>query len=264
MSWIMNTSDVGSGFEMDGLNYGTNQNMIDLEMDTTSGNRLHHQPMKVSSIHQRRQRLEQQVENNQEQFTQRESRLNSAKENLRKIHKQNDHDDDHDNDSMDEMSVSDTEVEKYNIPKQKKEKSSGVSGGSGRSGRSGVSNGKVGSRNKHVPPTPPTRTIPTPKPDKEGFAVINSPTGTAGTGEQTIHTIPSWEDNNYNSAVSLAEDTTTTTNAYKKINYIVHLLEERKDQRTGMANEEIILYGLLGVFTIFLVDNFVRVGRYVR
>ena len=50
----------------------------------------------------------------------------------------------------------------------------------------------------------------------------------------------------------------------KKINYMIHLLEENKDERTNNVTEEIILYGFLGVFTIFLVDSFSKVGKYVR
>jgi hypothetical protein len=50
----------------------------------------------------------------------------------------------------------------------------------------------------------------------------------------------------------------------KKINYMIHLLEENKDERTNNVTEEIILYGFIGVFTIFLVDSFSKVGKYVR
>jgi hypothetical protein len=50
----------------------------------------------------------------------------------------------------------------------------------------------------------------------------------------------------------------------KKLNYMIHLLEEQKDDRTGNTAEEILLYSFLGVFMIFLVDSFTRVGKYVR
>ena len=49
-----------------------------------------------------------------------------------------------------------------------------------------------------------------------------------------------------------------------KLNYIIDLLEENKDQRTNNATEEIVLYSFLGVFIIFIVDGFTRVGKYVR
>jgi len=50
----------------------------------------------------------------------------------------------------------------------------------------------------------------------------------------------------------------------KKINYMIHLLEEQKDEKTDSATEDIILYSFLGVFMIFIVDSFSRVGRYIR
>jgi hypothetical protein len=49
-----------------------------------------------------------------------------------------------------------------------------------------------------------------------------------------------------------------------KLNYIIDLLEETKDQRTNNTTEELVLYSFLGVFIIFIVDGFTRVGKYVR
>lgn len=53
-------------------------------------------------------------------------------------------------------------------------------------------------------------------------------------------------------------------NITDKMNYIIHLLEEQQSQKTDNVTEEIILYSFLGIFMIFLVDGFVRVGRYSR
>ena len=50
----------------------------------------------------------------------------------------------------------------------------------------------------------------------------------------------------------------------EKLNYMIHLLEEQKDEKTGHVLEEIILYSFLGVFIIFIVDSFARVGKYTR
>lgn len=50
----------------------------------------------------------------------------------------------------------------------------------------------------------------------------------------------------------------------EKLNKVVHLLEEQKHEKTGHITEELILYCFLGVFVIFIVDSFVRVGKYVR
>jgi hypothetical protein len=49
-----------------------------------------------------------------------------------------------------------------------------------------------------------------------------------------------------------------------KLNQIVYLLEEQQDEKTGHVTEELILYSFLGVFIIFIVDSFARVGKYVR
>jgi hypothetical protein len=50
----------------------------------------------------------------------------------------------------------------------------------------------------------------------------------------------------------------------EKLNYMIHLLEENQDEKTGHVTEEVILYSFLGIFMIFLVDSFVRVGKYIR
>ena len=49
-----------------------------------------------------------------------------------------------------------------------------------------------------------------------------------------------------------------------KLNYMIHLLEEQQDERTGSVMEEVILYSFLGVFIIFIVDSFCHVGKYTR
>jgi hypothetical protein len=50
----------------------------------------------------------------------------------------------------------------------------------------------------------------------------------------------------------------------KKLNYMIHLLEESHDEKTGHVTEEVILYCFLGIFIIFIVDSFVKVGKYSR
>jgi hypothetical protein len=50
----------------------------------------------------------------------------------------------------------------------------------------------------------------------------------------------------------------------KKINYMINLLEEQKDERTNNVTEEVVLYSFLGIFVIFVVDSFAKVGKYVR
>jgi hypothetical protein len=50
----------------------------------------------------------------------------------------------------------------------------------------------------------------------------------------------------------------------RKLNYMIHLLEENKDEKTQNVTEELVLYMFLGVFTIFVVDSFARAGKYTR
>ena len=50
----------------------------------------------------------------------------------------------------------------------------------------------------------------------------------------------------------------------QKLNYMIHLLEEKQDERTNNVTEEVVLYSFLGIFIIFIVDSFSRVGKYVR
>tara|TARA_Y100000389_G_scaffold86932_1_gene83569 strand:- start:3443 stop:3865 length:423 start_codon:yes stop_codon:yes gene_type:complete len=49
-----------------------------------------------------------------------------------------------------------------------------------------------------------------------------------------------------------------------KIDYMIHLLEAQRDIRTESATEDLILYGFLGVFIIFVLDNFSRSAKYRR
>lgn len=50
----------------------------------------------------------------------------------------------------------------------------------------------------------------------------------------------------------------------EKLNYMIHLLEEQHDEKVNNITEEIVLYSFLGVFVIFIVDSFVKVGKYIR
>ena len=50
----------------------------------------------------------------------------------------------------------------------------------------------------------------------------------------------------------------------EKLNYMIHLLEEQKDERTHTVMEEVVLYSFLGIFIIYIVDSFTRIGKYTR
>jgi len=70
----------------------------------------------------------------------------------------------------------------------------------------------------------------------------------------------------YNSNIPTANMSGDNSNdlLLKKINYMINLLEEHQDERTSNVTEEVVLYSFLGIFIIFVVDSFARVGKYVR
>ena len=77
--------------------------------------------------------------------------------------------------------------------------------------------------------------------------------------------------NYYNNYVPYYSQPTNNANLHgskdelmKKLNYMIHLLEENKDEKTQNVTEELVLYMFLGVFTIFVVDSFARAGKYTR
>ena len=45
---------------------------------------------------------------------------------------------------------------------------------------------------------------------------------------------------------------------------MISLLEDQQDEKTNNVTEEVILYSFLGIFIIFVVDSFAKVGKYVR
>lgn len=56
----------------------------------------------------------------------------------------------------------------------------------------------------------------------------------------------------------------TNQELMERINYMIFLLEEQKNEKTGSVHEEMVLYSFLGVFVIFIVDSFARAGKYSR
>ena len=73
----------------------------------------------------------------------------------------------------------------------------------------------------------------------------------------------------YNQYVPTTDKMSTTQpaeqrNLLEKLDHIILLLEESKDEKTGHVTEELVLYSFLGVFIIFIIDSFARAGKYVR
>ena len=69
---------------------------------------------------------------------------------------------------------------------------------------------------------------------------------------------------NFENAGSAQQAPRSNEMLIEKLNYMIHLLEEQQEEKTGHVTEELILYSFLGVFIIFVIDSFARAGKYVR
>lgn len=49
-----------------------------------------------------------------------------------------------------------------------------------------------------------------------------------------------------------------------KLDYLIHSFETNEDLKKESTTEDVVLYCFLGIFMIFTVDSFVKVGKYVR
>ena len=72
------------------------------------------------------------------------------------------------------------------------------------------------------------------------------------------------EQNMQSYQMPVATNTQPTSSIDDKLTYLINLLEEQKIERTENITEEIILYGFLGVFVIYVVDSCVRVGKFTK
>jgi|TARA_R110001599_G_scaffold33757_1_gene108661 hypothetical protein len=68
----------------------------------------------------------------------------------------------------------------------------------------------------------------------------------------------------YTTMVSSNDSSNNNQELMERINYMIYLLEEQKNEKTGSVHEEMVLYSFLGVFVIFIVDSFARAGKYSR
>ena len=112
-----------------------------------------------------------------------------------------------------------------------------------------------------------------PRPQSGEISPYPAKTGDAAPTKEGFQNLPSAYSQDYyrrivpmysNLNPSQGEASPSSSELLKKLNQIIHLLEEQHDVRTGNVNEELILYCFLGVFTIFVVDSFARAGKYVR
>jgi hypothetical protein len=65
-------------------------------------------------------------------------------------------------------------------------------------------------------------------------------------------------------AANVLNDSKKDSKLMEKINYMIHLLETQEAEKTANITEEFVLYTFLGVFMIFVLDSFARVGKYTR
>jgi hypothetical protein len=56
----------------------------------------------------------------------------------------------------------------------------------------------------------------------------------------------------------------TNDELLSKLDHMIEMFEQQKEIKTAQKNEEIILYSFLGVFTIYILDTFVSIGKYTR
>ena len=50
----------------------------------------------------------------------------------------------------------------------------------------------------------------------------------------------------------------------EKIDYMIKMLEDQRTEKTEGVMEDVMLFSFIGIFTIFLVESFTKVGKYVR
>ena len=68
----------------------------------------------------------------------------------------------------------------------------------------------------------------------------------------------------YANASNIKDNSSSNPEIMNKINYLVTLIENNNDEKVNSITEELVLYCFLGVFIIFIVDSFAKVGKYVR
>lgn len=66
------------------------------------------------------------------------------------------------------------------------------------------------------------------------------------------------------SSTQMTTQTPQQDDLLDKLNYMIHLLEHQKQQKSEDVLEEMVLYLFLGIFIIYILDNFAKIGKYVR
>uniref|UniRef100_A0A6C0LIQ1 Uncharacterized protein n=1 Tax=viral metagenome TaxID=1070528 RepID=A0A6C0LIQ1_9ZZZZ len=119
-----------------------------------------------------------------------------------------------------------------------------------------------------APPPHPTSSGVQKTVEKEGFASKQVPEYTEvynnDSGIYQMYQIPQTDNNNYHTGNEQISKLAPNDNIDEKLNTILKLLNDQQDYKTENVVEEIILYSFFGIFIIYLVDSFKRVGKYTR
>lgn len=127
-----------------------------------------------------------------------------------------------------------------------------------------------------MPPVPQLPPVSTNQSKHEGFQNIaafsgNNPQSNGSSYRTSYESTPYYKqltsrmtEPMLNHSSSTSSSTVNQQQLMEKLNYMIHLLEEQQKEPTQNIMEEFFLYGLLGIFIIYLVDSFTRVGKYTR
>jgi len=111
-------------------------------------------------------------------------------------------------------------------------------------------------------PQPLQRNYPLPMDSKEGFGANES--SYYSNYKQRVAPYYTNTSNPYAATHAMISPNDSNKQLIDKLNYMIHLLEEQRDEKTGHVMEEVILYAFLGIFIIFIIDSFARAGKYTR
>ena len=105
--------------------------------------------------------------------------------------------------------------------------------------------------------------------DNKNLGVSENSENDSSVNKEAFNTLPSTYANDYYKEYvpyynQMSQNGGNKDQLLEKLNYMIHLLEEQQDVKTGHVMEEIILYSFLGVFMIFIVDSFARAAKYTR
>ena len=105
--------------------------------------------------------------------------------------------------------------------------------------------------------------------DNKNLGISETSENDSSVNKEAFNTLPSTYSNDYYKEYvpyynQMSQNSGNKDQLLEKLNYMIHLLEEQQDVKTGHVMEEIILYSFLGVFMIFIVDSFARAAKYTR